>query len=290
MAAAAMVLVAGAAVAGPNAGGTLIVAESVGTVYTSDNSGYCGSSTTTDCGAAVTRDDRDGAVVLNIIAAFAPSASPRLSGITFGIDYDNPAYAPADLGMCGDFQLPTADWPGAGSGNAVTWAAAQTGTLTEVYWTAHYAYASYGPATLSLIANPVQGGDFADDDTPSNVDPITGFGSYGFFADGSAPCPVDEAPEACCFSDGSCSLEFAADCDAAGGTSQGPGSLCNPNPCPPPATGACCVSDVCVFLPENQCDAQGGIFQGAGTTCDPDPCVPTPTVETTWGSIKANNR
>lgn len=290
MAAAATVLVAGAAVAGPNAGGTLIIAESVGTVYTTEVADYCGSSTTTSCDAAVNRYDGDGPViVLNIIAAFAPSASPRLSGITFGIDYDNALYAPSDLGTCGDFELPDGAWPGAGSGNAVTWGSAQTNTLNEVYWTAHYAYASYGPGTISLIPNPVQGGNFADDDTPSNVDPISAFGSFGFQVDGITPCPADEAPVACCFVDGSCRLEFPADCDAAGGTVDGSAS-CNPNPCPPEPVGACCVNDICVVLPLTACDGQGGTFQGDGSTCSPDPCVPTPTHDTTWGKIKADNR
>ena len=291
MAAAAMVLVAGAAVAGPNAGGTLIVAESVGTAYTSDVPDYCGSSTTSACeSASVNYNGADGTLVLNIIAAFAPSASPRLAGVTFGIAYDNALYAPAAFAHCGDFELPDGTWPADGSGTAVTWGAAQTGTLTEVYWTAHYAYASYGPGTLSAIANPVQGGNFADDDVPANVDPIAGYGAFGFFATtGLVACPIDEAPVACCFVDGSCTLEFPDDCLAAGGNVDGSAS-CNPNPCPPPAIGACCIGDICVVLPAGECDNQGGTFQGDGTTCDPDPCVPVPTFETTWGAIKATNR
>lgn len=292
MAAAAMVLVAGAAVAGPNAGGTLIIAESVGTVYTGDNA-YCGSSTTSACESASVRWDGEGALVLNILAAFSPAASPRLQGVTFGIEYDGGASNVVEAPHCGDFSLPTASpvWPASGSGNAVTWAAAQTGSLTEVAYTAHYAYSSYGPSQIRLIPNPAQGANFADDDTPSNVDPIAALGAYGFYTDGSLPCPAGDVPVACCFPDGSCQLLLASECDAAGGTPDPTGAAaCNPNPCPQPAIGACCIGDICVIRFEDDCDRDGGVFQGPDTTCDPDPCVPTPTFQTTWGSIKATNR
>jgi hypothetical protein len=291
MAAAAMVLVAGAAVAGPNAGGTLIIAESVGTVYTTEAATYCGSATATSCESAVTRWDGGGSLVLNIIAAFSPAASPRLSGVTFGIQHGGGVATPADIQTCGDFEIADATWPDSGTGTAVTWGAAQTGSLTEVAWSAHYAYASYGPDVLQLIPNPVQGANFADDDVPSNVDPIAGLGAYGFYTDGSLPCPADDVPLPCCFADGSCSLEFPVDCDALGG-SPAPGgeTACNPNPCPAPAIGACCIDTLCIIRFEDDCAASGGVFQGPDSTCDPDPCVPTPTFETTWGSIKANNR
>lgn len=286
MAAAALVFVASAAAAGPNAGGTLIIAESVGTVYTSDVDDYCGSSTTSACESAVVRQDGEGAFVLNVIAAFAPASSPRLQGITWGWSY-SPAYPPADWGPCGDFELPNGDWPASGSGTSITWAAAQTDHLVEIYWSAHYAYATYGPGDVVLGENPIQGGSFADDDVPANLDPIAGFGAYGFYTDGIVICPADEAAVACCFADGSCELLFADECDAAGGVLEGSAS-CNPNPCPQPEIGACCIGEDCTILPSDVCADSAGEFQGADTVCDPNPCVPIPTLETTWGQIKAN--
>lgn len=39
---------------------------------------------------------------------------------------------------------------------------------------------------------------------------------------------------ACCFDDGSCVVESESDCIGAGGTYQGDGIMCDPNPCTPP--------------------------------------------------------
>ncbi len=75
---------------------------------------------------------------------------------------------------------------------------------------------------------------------------------------------------ACCFADGSCTgdIEESA-CDTAGGTYQGDGIACSPNPCPQP--GACCLPDgTCSQALESECD---GVWQGAGVDCSPDPCT-----------------
>ena len=175
------------------------------------------------------------------------------------------------------FELPDGAWPGPGSGTAVTWASAQTGHLVEVYWFAMYSYDSYGPGDFCLIANPIQGGNFADDDTPSNVDPVAAFGCFGFHGgDALVPCPAVEAAEACCFDDGSCELLLAGDCESAGGA-PGFGPACNPNPCPQPGMGACCIDSDCTLLTEDDCVALGGQYAGDGTTCDEVDCGAIPT-------------
>jgi hypothetical protein len=272
------------AMAGPNAGGTLIVALSEGTVYSGDDTPYCWN-TVSVCEGAVTRVDDTGVVVLNIIAAFAPAASPRVAGITFGIDYGSNVFL-VDLGPCGDFELPDGTWPAAGSGNAVTWGAAQTTQLIDIYWFAAYDY--YGvPDSFCLIPNPTQGLDFADDDIPANLDPIAGVGCFGFFQDGVLPCPTPDVPGACCFA-GVCEILFEADCLGAGGEWYGdPG--CDPNPCPPPPLGACCFGEICELLTEAMCDTLNGVWEGSDA-CDPNPCISTPTIESTWGQIKNNYR
>ena len=71
----------------------------------------------------------------------------------------------------------------------------------------------------------------------------------------------------CCFVDGSCIITTEGDCAGAGGTFNGVGTSCSPNPCPVP-TGACCLPDgSCVTTEEGDCVAQGGIYQGHLTDC-----------------------
>ncbi|MBK8233140.1 MAG: hypothetical protein IPK72_21795 [Candidatus Eisenbacteria bacterium] len=91
-------------------------------------------------------------VVFFAIAAFAPGSSPRLAAMTFGISYDAGIVLTAQ-GACGDFELPTGDWPASGSGTAVTWNVAQTGDLVTAYWFAGYNYYAPQPA-LRLIPHP----------------------------------------------------------------------------------------------------------------------------------------
>ena len=79
-------------------------------------------------------------------------------------------------------------------------------------------------------------------------------------------------PQACCFSNGSCTQVLPADCAAAGGDG-GFGEVCEPQPCPPPTTGACCISSSCAVLTPDACSASGGSFVGLGSECD-TACAP----------------
>ncbi|MCA9727168.1 MAG: hypothetical protein KC729_05745, partial [Candidatus Eisenbacteria bacterium] len=231
------------ALAGPNAGGTLILALSEGTAYSPDID-YCQSVTATSCEAAVynTGSAYEGeTVVLNCLAAF-PVAG-RLAGITFGVNYDPNSVAVIDFGACGDFELPDPSWPVPLSGTAVTWSFRRTEQLVPVYWFAAYSYNYAVPYSLTLRIHPTQGGNFADDSVPAVLDPIEGFGAFGFNDAGALPCPVVGEPTgACCFADGTCSVETEADCATAGGSYQGNDTTCEPNPCDQP-TGACCFAD-----------------------------------------------
>ena len=61
------------------------------------------------------------------------------------------------------------------------------------------------------------------------------------FQVGSSP-PITGA---CCFVDGSCQVLTQSDCTGVGGTYQGDGTSCDPNPCPQPPTEPCAgVSEV----------------------------------------------
>ncbi len=114
---------------------------------------------------------------------------------------------------------------------------------------------------------------------------------------------------ACCFPNGDCQIRTEDECSAQGGTFQGPGTDCDPNPCPQPLgacclegqceqvtriecanagglylgdnsacepgicdSGACCLGDYCVEIREFVCAAIGGAYQGDNTTCGSDPC------------------
>lgn len=73
---------------------------------------------------------------------------------------------------------------------------------------------------------------------------------------------------ACCFDDGSCTMETEADCGTAGGIWQD-GSTCGEVLC----EGACCFGDLpsCVFTTKEACNTLGGVYQGEGTDCTENP-------------------
>ena len=88
-----------------------------------------------------------------------------------------------------------------------------------------------------------------------------------------------DGPGACCLTDGTCQLLTPAACAALPGTYLGDGTVCEPNPCPPP-TGACCFCDGSCLDDqiEADCLAAGGWYRGHGSTC-PAPqfgCQPVP--------------
>lgn len=81
---------------------------------------------------------------------------------------------------------------------------------------------------------------------------------------------------ACCFGDGTCETLSSVDCATEGGTYQGDGESCTPNPCPQP-TGACCYANgTCEVIGQSDCTLMGGAYQGTDTVCKPNPC-PQPT-------------
>jgi hypothetical protein len=108
-----------------------------------------------------------------ILAAFDSTSCPRLSGITFGVEWDSPGtnIAIVDYGPCGDFQVASDGWPDwIGTGVGMTWFSPRLTHLTEVYWFAGYAV--YDAGQFRIAAHPTQGSDFGDDSIPSQLDPI----------------------------------------------------------------------------------------------------------------------
>jgi len=284
--AAALLLVAGTAFAGPNANGTLIL-HNTGVEYTSDIENYCGFAPLGLCDDAVVRDDSGIKTVWSAYAAFPGGSSPRLKAVTFGVEYDAYVYLSA-LGKCGDFEVTTSNWPASGEGTGMTFNEAQTTLLVELYWFAGYAYGT-DAQHLALIPHPTQGGTFADDSVPAIVDDVLDFGMLGFYQDGYLPCPAAPEPGACCDEFGYCTFVLPDECQ---GEFLGAGIACDPNPCDIPF-GACCTGanyDICIVTDYITCvDVEMGQWNGADS-CDPDPCIPIPVEESSWGSIKANYR
>ncbi len=275
-------------IAGPNNGVLTLIDP--GIVYSeSDGDDYCSFVPTPSCEEAVVTSDRTDLIILTVVAYLG--GSPRLSGLTFGIEYPDDEIYFLAWGSCADFELPTSRWPESGEGTALTWGSPHTTESVEVYWLAGYNY--YGNSnSIDLIPHPTQGANFADDDIPSNLDPILALGSFGFSGNpGNLPCVVVEDPGACCDECGECFLVLLEECDDIGGLFQGKGTSCDPNPCTQPVPGACCFFDGrCEFLNPCICESDGGHFQGGDILCDPDPCVANPTFETSWGSVKGKYR
>lgn len=182
--------------AGPNEGGVLILHAESSIIYSTDNGGYCGDTLLDVCEGAVVGVPSDPTVttVFFVLAAFPRDSSPRLGGVTFGINYESDRLALVEAGHCGDEVLNEDDWPQPGSGTAVTWEPARTDHLVEVYWFAAYSRYGASPTSFELMPHPIQGGWFVDDDNPSQIDEIAGYGALGFGMDGYLPCPAGPVP------------------------------------------------------------------------------------------------
>ena len=295
---AALACVSGVALAGPNAGGVILV-HNPNLPYAGPGT-YCGQGDAlSSCEAANTElyGSDNSYRVWKVYAAFGPCSAPRLKAIAWGVHYDLWIIV-LDHGPCigdfnnGAFEQAGPGWPGSDTGDAVLFQYTQTSTLVEYYWFAGYAY--YGqPGTFQLRDNPDPGygGNFADDSSPLPLrDPIAGYGALGFNQPGSVTCPTGREEGACCIDD-VCTITCEADCqEDPCAFWRGPGTNCDPNPCVVPP-GACCIDRVCYVLTECRCRLQGGDFHGIFTDCsDPNECAPVPIQNETWGRIKAGYR
>ncbi len=90
---------------------------------------------------------------------------------------------------------------------------------------------------------------------------------------------TDTADGACCLAGATCAITTGSDCAAGGGTYQGDGTECSPNPCSTPVepTGACCSAGVCTEVTSSACAAtSGAVYSGDGTDCATTQCVQPP--------------
>ncbi|MFN8549652.1 MAG: hypothetical protein U0527_17200, partial [Candidatus Eisenbacteria bacterium] len=188
---------------GPNHNGVLLLHTNASLVYTSDQNTYCGELGISSCDEVVARQDGIDPAVIFVLAAFPLHSHPRLAGITFGVTYGNCVVLDS-WGACADFEIATSAWPAPGEGTALTFNVARTTLLSDVYWFGAYAYDNRIDA-MTLIPHPTQGAFFADDSTPSVLDPIAFLGSFGFNRQGATQCPTP-APltGGCCLLTGEC--------------------------------------------------------------------------------------
>ncbi|MEZ4650097.1 MAG: hypothetical protein R3E97_15165 [Candidatus Eisenbacteria bacterium] len=272
----ALTLSSTAVLAGPNAGGTLIVHGDPGVVYTTDIDDYTGfADLPAGCESAVTNYPADETFVWWVKAAFPEDATPRLAAAVFGIDYDEDAVVLLAYGPCGDFELSDPSWPAPQSGTAIAFSDARTEGLVDLYWFAGYNYYLGGAdVSFDLVPSPSQGADFADDFVPANLDPVIGLGKLGFGSNpGALPCPepLGDGMGACCDGVGHCTISSPADCGAIQGTYMGHDTVCEPTTCGGQEDlGACCQDDgSCEIKPRWQC-VPGTWHEGV--SCYPSPC------------------
>jgi len=286
-----LVLLAGPAQAGPNAGGTL-VAHDTGLVLSSEPGLSYPSPAPAQCPSSIDAElplglpGEDAGWVWKVYAVFPTGSSPRLKAFCMGSAFPaNVLVAEGGLpDPVSDFEIPQGGWPTtSGGGVGISFWNIKTDLINEVYWFGGYAYG--GAAEWSITAHPVQQMIFVDDSMPPLEDLIVGLGSIGFGMAGQVVCPeAQPVPGACCFADGHCEMQLPDVCAEAGGTYYG--GECQSVSCPTPEYGACCVGLTCHVVTPEDCAAQEGVYQGPDTDCDPNPCEVIPVEETTWGKIK----
>lgn len=96
------------------------------------------------------------------------------------------------------------------------------------------------------------------------------------------PRGLTEETGGCC-AGGSCSILSATGCAIVGGTFQGTGSSCTPDPCATSVpTGACCSQGTCTMRTSSECAAIGGAtYAGDGADCAVTDC-PAPIEYVVW--------
>ena len=270
------------AMAGPNAGGALLVVTDDAVSYTSDVQSYAQLSAVEcpedlepgcppyqggDClerralaQGKVSSRKTDDLVVFWVLASFPEASCSRVRGLNFGIDYDPAQTSVIKMAMEGDAWVTSnggnGRWPSPGSGVSLTWNATRSSHLFEVAW--FVLEVGEVPTTFRIVDHPLTGRPtFADDSVPTLLDPV------------GAP---DDLPPVLPV------LGLAGADGTQGGIWIGDD----------PVVVACCLRDgTCRALTALGCSAVGGAAHGV--ECDPISCV-TATAPSTWGRLKQRYR
>ncbi len=265
-----------AAYGGQNEGGALLFHANPSLQYSSDNEGYNGQSGVSECEQVVARADGETPVIFYALAAFAPSASPCVKGVEFGVTYDNQRFSLLDWGTSANFELPSSAWPTPNSSTAVVFFNAHQEHLFEVYWFAGYALddsPSQFEYAETLHGAPV----FGDCTTVPQLDEVAILGALGINGPGVLACPtVTSIQGACCFERGVCEIHSSGVCEAMGGVYLGDDVPCDFRDCQNLPGGHCCRDGDCLWLDADACVERHGIYLGDDVECTPDNCEPLP--------------
>jgi hypothetical protein len=187
-----------AVMAGKNAGGALIVHTqdayvfSAGTVCTTTHS------TPASCEEANTRSDKDVGTVIWLLAAFPATSSPGVSGIYFGIDYDDSLSVDRSTKCtpAGSMEVPDSGWPYEGRGNSIAFGTPIVGNRLFPF----YAFKIDGGTNSSYFSTAInQTGGYAafiDDSSPPESDLVTRFGTVKWYQSGVNYCPTQSPGDA----------------------------------------------------------------------------------------------
>ncbi|MBM3287900.1 MAG: hypothetical protein FJY88_11200, partial [Candidatus Eisenbacteria bacterium] len=288
-------VLAGAALAGVNQNGAIIVHTNDAYTYSSGTRCTTALARPATCEATITRTDRSTTrSVLWFLWAFLPSATPRVTTVYFGMNMDMTCLDPTEFtwAWCSPTGVtPSQDvsggWPGDGESATVGWPVAITQNLYPFMVIRAGVEQCGAPSTAHICSsiNHVGGyAAFVDDSNPPQTDLVTNFGCVRWYQPGVVNCPQALSTGACCFLDGHCELLSQAACEGSPGVLRflGTGTACEPtNPCPQP--GACCnvSTGVCSFTLAELCIPPDFQFIGEGVACTPSPCpLPPPTLQT----------
>ena len=122
--------------AGPHAGGTLIVHANESIVYTDGSNGFCWQSELESCATATSTVSTETSIpiVLYVFAAFPAESNPELIAVSFGIEYDAALLSIVESGHCAEIEQHTDEWPLPGSGLVLMWNQPQHERLLELAW------------------------------------------------------------------------------------------------------------------------------------------------------------
>lgn len=206
-----------------------------------------------------------------VYAAFPEGDPVDLSGITFGIEYDEGVQI-SGYGYCpGDgLLLATPSWPQSGSGMGMTFAPRATESIVPVVW---FVLSGTEGAEFRLVPHPIAtlSGRFSNFDPRPYLEPISAYGTLGFGVPGFAPPTGNpEVLGVCCLDE--CYRLTSNECAHYSGLYLGEGS-CSADPCVENAQlGACCTGPDCELSSRQRCYRSGGDFAGEGTTCETTAC------------------
>lgn len=294
-------LTASVASAGPNAGGVLWVHDT-NITFSSDIPLPPVSTPPTDSSNVDNNQTLSDGVVnrfWKVYAAFPAGSSPRLKTCGWAIQFpDANTSAESYVSVTGG-DAPNADGAGTdfwiGDLGFPTESGGQIGQsfptgprrtlVVELFWFYGFGYHVAGdfPAFSTAQHSAPLNRVFGDDATPTNEDPIMGYGSMGFGAPGFTPRPTSDPLAACCSfppnvlpgdSTVVCRMRRHSACIDTVNVRvwHQEWFSCDPMPCPPP-TGACCYTDGrCSVTNPQSCSNGGGVFQGNFEPCTPNPC------------------